>query len=137
MRQKKDLALNVFYFFLNSSLTLLPSMASSLILLKSISQKMSSNPKQIRQDNNELQQHLEVPAQKCQGWLTSAPPLLLTLNMPGDTANKTDLVLLFFLINCCSSLMQLNYTRIPPSALSLPSKNLSQMKFCHHDVTME
>lgn len=71
-------------------------MASSLTLLKSISQKMPSNPKQIRQDNNELQQHLEVPAQKCQGWLTSAPPLLLTLNMPGDTANKTDLVLLFF-----------------------------------------
>lgn len=54
-----DLALNVFIFVFNSSLTLLPSMASSLTLLKSISQKMPSNPKQIRQDSNELQQHLK------------------------------------------------------------------------------
>lgn len=102
-------------------------MASSLTLLNSISQKMPSNPKQIRQDNNELQQHLKYQPKKCQGWLTTAPPLLLTLNMLGDTANKPDLVL-FFLINCCSSLMQLNYTHIPPSALSLPSKSPSQTK---------
>lgn len=64
-----DLALNVFIFVFNSSLTLLPSMASSLTLLKSISQKMPSNPKQIRQDNNELQQHLKYqPKNARAGW---------------------------------------------------------------------
>lgn len=84
-------------------------MASSLSLLKSITQKCQviSNRLGKTIKNYCLGTYQPRMADKCF--------LCLTLNMLGDVANKTDSVfcLFFFLMNCRSSLMQLNYTHIP------------------------
>lgn len=85
-----DLALNGFISF-NFSLTLLfPSMASSLTLLKSISQKYQVISNRLGKTIKNYNSTWEVPAKDCHGWLTSALSLLDTVL--GDVADKTDIV---------------------------------------------